>query len=158
MLTKTILTSALISTVSAHQVFQQLWINEVTPGPKVGIRMPPNNSPVKDIKSNDMACNVPVAGAAAVETIEAKAGDSVKVQWSPAVHPGPITHFLKRVDNAATDTGVGAGWFKIDELDTVNGKWASEVMKENDMMHNFKLPTGLSSGEYLVSQHNTPLL
>jgi cellulase len=45
---------------------------------------------------------------------------------------------------------VGAGWIKIDELDYVGGKWASEIMGAANMTHEFKLPTGLASGEYLV--------
>jgi cellulase len=153
MLTKTLLATALISAASAHQVLQQLWINNETPGLNVGIRKAPNNSPVKDIKSNDMACNVPVQGAPAVTTVEAKAGDPIKVQWSAIVHPGPITHFLRPVQDAVTDTGVGDGWFKIDELDFVNGQWASDVMKANGFTHEFKLPDGLASGQYLVSTH-----
>jgi cellulase len=152
MLTQTLLTSVLFSVVSAHQTLNQIWINNETPGYQVGVRKAPTNSPVKDIKGNDMACNVPT-NAAAVKTVEASAGDSIKVQWSPLVHPGPITHFLKPVTDAATDTGVGAGWFKIDELDFVDGKWASDVMIANNMTHDFKLPTGLASGEYLVSPH-----
>jgi cellulase len=150
MFSKALLATALISAVSAHQNFHQFWVNDETPGYQVGIRMPPSNSPVTDVKSNDMACNVPSTNSAAVKTVEASAGDSIKVQWDNSGHPGPITHFLKAVDDAATDTGAGAGWFKIDELDTVNGKWASEVMQANNMTHEFKLPTGLASGEYLV--------
>jgi cellulase len=157
MLTRTFLATALISAASAHQVLQQLWINNETPGLNVGIRKAPNNSPVKDIKSNDMACNVPVQGAPSVTTVEAKAGDPIKVQWSAIVHPGPITHFLKPVKDAATDTGVGDGWFKIDELDFVNGQWASDVMKANGFIHEFKLPEGIASGQYLVSSHLTVL-
>jgi cellulase len=157
MLTKTLLATALISAASAHQIFDQLWINNETPGLNVGIRAPPNNSPVKDVKSNDMACNVPVEGAAAVTTVEANAGDPIKVQWSAIVHPGPITHFLKPVKDAVTDTGVGDGWFKIDELDFDNGQWASEKMKANNFMHEFKLPDGLASGQYLVRKHPTNL-
>jgi cellulase len=152
MLTQTLLTAVLFSVASAHQTLKHLWINDKAPdGYGVGIRKAQTNSPVKDIKSDAMACNIPTTEP--VKTVAANAGDSIKVQWSPIVHPGPITHFLKPVANAATDTGVGAGWFKIDELDFVDGKWGSEVMIANNMTHDFKLPTGLASGEYLVSPH-----
>jgi cellulase len=152
MFCKALLTTALISAVSAHQNWHQLWINDVTPGNGVGIRMPPSNSPVTDLKSNDMACNVPSTNGAAVKTLDANAGDSIKVQWDQSGHPGPITHYVLPVKDAATATGAGAGWIKIDELDYVGGKWASEIMGANNMTHEFKLPTGLASGEYLVSQ------
>jgi hypothetical protein len=151
MYTKAIFATALISAVSAHQNLHQLWINDETPGYQVGIRMPPSNSPVTDVKSNDMACNVPSTTGATVKTVDAAAGDSIKVQWDQSGHPGPITHFLKAVDDATTDTGAGAGWFKIDEQDQVDGKWANEIMGANNMTHEFKLPTGLASGQYLVS-------
>ena len=36
----------LLSTAAAHQNFHQLWVNGVSPGYQVGIRMPPSNSPV----------------------------------------------------------------------------------------------------------------
>lgn len=151
MLSKTLLTTALVATASAHQNFHQFWINDETPGYQVGIRMPPSNSPVEDVTSDNIACNVPSTSGAAVETVDAKAGDSIKVQWDNSGHPGPITHFLKAVDDTATDTGVGGGWFKIDEFDTEGGKWANEVMQANNMTYEFKLPTGLASGQYLVS-------
>ncbi|KAF2829647.1 hypothetical protein CC86DRAFT_443802 [Ophiobolus disseminans] len=150
MLSKTIIATALISAVSAHQNWHQLWINNETPGYQVGIRMPPSNSPVVDVTSNDMACNVPSTNGGAVETVEANAGDSIKVKWDQSGHPGPITHFLLPVEDAATATGAGAGWFKIDEVDYVDGKWANEIMGANDMTHEFKLPTGLPSGQYLL--------
>ena len=156
MFSKAFLTTALISAVSAHQNWHQLWVNDVTPGYQAGIRMPPSNSPVTDVTSSDMACNVPSTNAATVETIEANAGDSIKVQWDQSGHPGPITHFLLPVDDAATATGVGAGWFKIDELDYVDGKWANEIMGANNMTREFKLPTGLASGQYLVGLRQLP--
>jgi cellulase len=152
MFSKAIIATALISAVSAHQNWHQLWINDETPGFDVGIRMPASNSPVRDITSDDMACNeggskVP----SGVETVPAKEGDTIKVQWDQSGHPGPITHFLYGpVDDASQATGIGAGWFKIDELNNVDGEWASEIMGKNNMTHEFKLPTGLATGEYLL--------
>ncbi|KAF1943092.1 hypothetical protein EJ02DRAFT_148062 [Clathrospora elynae] len=54
------------------------------------------------------------------------------------------------VDDASEVTAIVAGWFKIDELDNVGGKWASEIMGANNMTHEFTLPTGLASGDYLL--------
>ncbi|KAJ4368788.1 hypothetical protein N0V83_005870 [Neocucurbitaria cava] len=150
MFSKALLTTALISAVSAHQNWHQLWVNDVTPGYQVGIRMPPSNSPVTDVTSSDIACNVPSTTGAVVETVEASEGDTIKVQWDSSSHPGPITHMLMAVDDASTATGVGAGWFKIDELDYVDGQWANAIMEAVNMTHEFKLPTGLASGQYLL--------
>ncbi|KAF2450832.1 carbohydrate-binding module family 1 protein [Karstenula rhodostoma CBS 690.94] len=149
MFSKTILVSSLIAAVSAHQNFHQFWVNDETPGYQVGIRMPPSNSPVTDVKSEDIACNVNGQTGVA-DTVAASEGDSIKVQWDQSGHPGPITHMLfGPVDSAKAATGVGS-WFKIDELDNVDGKWANEIMGANNMTHEFKLPTGLPSGEYLL--------
>lgn len=41
-----ILALSMVAAVSAHQNFHQFWVNDVTPGYQVGIRMPPSNSPV----------------------------------------------------------------------------------------------------------------
>ncbi|KAI4680212.1 uncharacterized protein J4E88_006104 [Alternaria novae-zelandiae] len=152
MFTKAVFTSALLSAVSAHQNLHQLWVNDVTPGYQVGIRMPPSNSPVTDVTSDDIVCNVGGSKVpSGVETVAAAEGDTIKVQWDQSGHPGPITHMLYGpVDDAAQATGIGAGWFKIDELDQVGGKWANEIMGENNMTHEFALPTGLASGEYLL--------
>lgn len=152
MFTKAVFTSALLSAVSAHQNLHQIWVNDVTPGYQVGIRMPPSNSPVTDVTSDDIVCNVNGAKVpSGVETVAAKEGDTIKVQWDQSGHPGPITHMLYGpVDDASQTTGIGAGWFKIDELDYVDGKWANEIMGANNMTREFALPTGLASGEYLL--------
>jgi cellulase len=143
---------SLLAAVSAHQNLHQVWVNDVSPGYQIGLRMPPSNSPVTDVTSNDMACNVGGDTVpSGVETIAAAAGDSITVGWDTSGHPGPITHFLfGPVDSAAAESGVGAGWFKIDELDQTNGTWANEIMMAAGGNHTFKLPTGLAAGEYLL--------
>ncbi|KAH9905788.1 glycoside hydrolase [Xylariomycetidae sp. FL2044] len=142
---------SLVSAVSAHQNFHQFWVNDVSPGYQVGIRMPPSNNPVTDVTSNDIICNVDGTSGSGVETAAAAAGDTITVQWDQSSHPGPITHMLYGpVDDAAAATGVGAGWFKIDELDYVDGQWANEIMGADDMKHTFTLPADLATGEYLL--------
>ncbi|GAW25134.1 putative carbohydrate-binding module family 1 protein [Rosellinia necatrix] len=148
---KSLVSAALVAGVSAHQNFHQFWVNGVSPGYEVGIRMPPSNSPVTDVTSNDMACNVGGSSGAGVSTVAAKAGDTIKVQWDSSTHQGPITHMLYGpVGSAASASGVGAGWFKVDEQNYVDGKWANEIMMAADMTHTFKLPASLKSGEYLL--------
>lgn len=72
------------------------------------------------------------------------------MQWDSSSHPGPIQHYLfGPVADAAAATGVGS-WFKIDELTSENGTWANEIMLANNMTHEFSLPTGLASGDYLL--------
>ncbi|KAK6070236.1 endoglucanase II (glycosyl hydrolase family 61) [Seiridium cupressi] len=143
---------SLVAAVSAHQNFHQFWVNDVTPGYQVGIRMPPSNSPVTDVTSDDIACNVNGSDVpSGVTTATASEGDSITVNWDVSSHPGPITHFLfGPVDDAAQATGIGAGWFKIDERDYVDGAWANEYVGDNGGNYTFSLPTGLQSGDYLL--------
>ncbi|CAJ2509095.1 Uu.00g141210.m01.CDS01 [Anthostomella pinea] len=142
---------SLVAAVSAHQNFHQFWVSGETPGYQVGIRMPPSNNPVTDVTSTDIVCNVGGTDGTGVATVAAAAGDSIKVQWDQSSHPGPITHMLYGpVDSAAATTGVGAGWFKIDELDYVDGEWANVIMGADNMTHTFTLPAKLASGEYLL--------
>ncbi|KAF1992992.1 carbohydrate-binding module family 1 protein [Amniculicola lignicola CBS 123094] len=144
--------SVLAAVASAHQNLHQLWINDVSPGYQVAIRMPPSNSPVTDVTSNDMACNADGSSVpSGVETVAAAEGDSITVGWDASGHPGPITHFLfGPVDSAAEESGIGAGWLKIDELDYKNGTWANAIMQADGGNYTFSLPTGLASGEYLL--------
>ncbi|KAH9211796.1 glycosyl hydrolase family 61-domain-containing protein, partial [Leptodontidium sp. 2 PMI_412] len=151
MLTNAAIVVSLLTAVSAHQNFHQFWVNDVSPGYQVSIRMPPSNSPVTDLTSNDLACNVNGnVVPSGVTTTAANEGDTIKVQWDSSSHPGPITHFLYGpVNDATMATGVGS-WIKIDEFDSENGTWANEIMMAQDMTYSFKLPTGLTSGEYLL--------
>lgn len=151
MLTNAAIIASLLTAVSAHQNFHQFWVNDVSPGVDTGIRMPPSNSPVTDVTSDDITCNVGGNTVpSGVITTEANEGDTIKVKWDSSTHPGPITHMLYGpVDDATMATGVGS-WVKIDEFDSENGTWANEIMMAQDMTYSFKLPTGLASGEYLL--------
>ena len=109
-----------------------------------------------NIRGNDIACNVGGSKVpSGVKTIPANEGDTIKVQWDMSTHPGPITHMLfGPVADASRATGIGS-WFKIDEVNYVDGKWANEIMETQNMTYSFKLPRGLQSGEYLV-RHPLP--
>ncbi|KAF3121066.1 hypothetical protein TWF703_002218 [Orbilia oligospora] len=140
----------LVAQALAHQNLHQFWVNGVTPGYQVGIRMPPSNSPVTDVTSADIACNVNGSNGANVAVINASAGDTIEVQWDTSGHPGPIVHSLQGpLSSAKSASGVG-DWFKIQEQNYVNGKWANEVMLANAGKFSFKLPSNLASGEYLL--------
>jgi len=117
----------------------------------VSIRMPPSNSPVTDVTSDDITCNVNGNKVpSGVNTTAANAGDNITVQWDSSSHPGPIQHYLfGPVDDASEAAGVGS-WFKIDEFVQDNGTWANAIMEQNNMTYSFNLPADLASGEYLL--------
>ncbi|KAB8304106.1 hypothetical protein EYC80_003527 [Monilinia laxa] len=151
MFSKSIVVASLLAAVNAHQNFHQFWVNGVSPGYQTSIRMPPSNSPVTDVTSDDITCNVNGnVVPSGVNTTAAKEGDTITVQWDPSTHPGPIQHYLfGPVDDASQATGIGE-WFKIDEYVEVNGTWASNLMDAGNMSYTFNLPTGMATGEYLL--------
>ncbi|KAF5872121.1 putative glycoside hydrolase family 61 protein [Botrytis fragariae] len=151
MFSKSIIAASLLTAVTAHQNFHQFWVNGVSPGYQVSIRMPPSNSPVLDVASDNITCNVNGnVVPSGVNTTAANEGDAITVQWDSSTHPGPIQHYLfGPVDDASMATGIGS-WFKIDEYIEVNGTWASNLMDAGNMSYTFNLPTGMATGEYLL--------
>ncbi|RDW84507.1 hypothetical protein BP6252_02097 [Coleophoma cylindrospora] len=146
-----VIAASLATVVSAHQNFHQFWVDGVSPGYQVAIRMPPSNSPVTNVSSDDIACNVNGQNVpSGVSTATAAAGANFTVQWDSSSHPGPIQHFLfGPVTNASLATGVGS-WVKIDEWDETNGTFASNIMEANGMTYSFNLPTNIANGDYLL--------
>jgi len=71
--------AAAVAVANAHTTLWNIYINDVDQG--VGnsaagyIRSPPNNSPVKDITSKDLTCNV--NNVATAKTVSVAAGDKV---------------------------------------------------------------------------------
>jgi len=65
-------------------------------------------------------------------------------------HAGPVLAYLKRVDNAKTDSGVGNGWFKIMEGGLSNGKWATNVVIDNKGNQVINIPKCIANGQYLL--------
>lgn len=73
---------AFAGTALGHAQIFRLWVNDVDQGngQKVYIRSPPNNSPVKDLASPDLVCNV--NGGTPVDSfVKAAAGDKLSVEW-----------------------------------------------------------------------------
>ena len=76
---------ALTAHASAHATIQAVWINGEDQGLNGGyIRSPPSNSPVKDLTSKDLTCNV--NNVAASKYLSVKPGDTVS-SMSPSIQP-----------------------------------------------------------------------
>lgn len=84
--------SLAVSDVSAHYIFQQLTTGGTKHGVFQYIRQNSNyNSPVTDLTSNDLRCNVGASGSG-TETVTVKAGDSFVFSLdTPVYHQGPIS-------------------------------------------------------------------
>ncbi|PWY89172.1 hypothetical protein BO70DRAFT_359479 [Aspergillus heteromorphus CBS 117.55] len=143
---------------SAHTTVQAVWINGVDQG--LGntddgyIRTPPSNSPVKDVTSTDMTCNVN-GDEAAAKTLSVKSGDVVTFEWHhenrdasddiiASSHLGPVMVYM-----APTTKGSdGSNWVKIAEDGYDDGTWAVTKLINNKGKHNITVPD-VPAGNYL---------
>ncbi|KIY66117.1 lytic polysaccharide monooxygenase [Cylindrobasidium torrendii FP15055 ss-10] len=134
-------------TASAHYIFTTL----VTEGSTstAAVRQPINNSPVTDVESDDVTCNV--TPGEATETVEVAAGSLVGfLVDSPLYHQGPAAIYLGQAPSAAADwDGSGANWFKIAEWGAVFEPEFTFV-DYNLSAINTTIPASVPAGEYLV--------
>ncbi|KAK3689888.1 glycosyl hydrolase family 61-domain-containing protein [Podospora appendiculata] len=153
---------AAASAASAHTIFVQLSAGGTTNPVSYGIRTPTYDGPITDVTSNDLACNGgPNPTTPSANIITVTAGSTVKAVWRhtltsgaddiiDASHKGPTLAYLKKVDNALTDTGIGGGWFKIQESGYSNGKWAVDTVIANGGLQYIDIPACLPNGQYLL--------
>ncbi|KAM0342815.1 hypothetical protein ACHAPU_009179 [Fusarium lateritium] len=152
-------TLAMATTVTAHAQVYSLWVNgkDQGDGRNVYIRSPESNSPVKDLTSPDLVCNVNGAKAAP-KFAKAAAGDEVTFEWYhdnrgddiiASSHVGPIITYV--APYTETD-GTGAIWTKIAEDGYSGGKWAVDKLIANKGKATFTLPSSLKAGKYIVRQ------
>ena len=140
------------STVSAHTIFVALEAGGTTNPVGHGVRAAKLDSPIQNVASNDMACNGASNSVMSTDKIiNVEAGSTVKAVWRhtlqsgandvmDASHKGPTIAYLKKVDNALTDSGVGGGWFKIQEDGHNNGQWGTSTVISNGGLHSMYVP------------------
>ncbi|PYH76780.1 hypothetical protein BO82DRAFT_358825 [Aspergillus uvarum CBS 121591] len=144
--------------VDAHTTVFAVWINGEDQG--LGnsasgyIRSPPSNSPVKDVTSTDITCNVN-GDQAAAKTLSVKGGDVVTFEWHhdsrdasddiiASSHKGPVMVYM-----APTTAGSsGKNWVKIAEDGYSDGTWAVDTLIANSGKHNITVPD-VPAGDYL---------
>jgi hypothetical protein len=162
---KLLLPLAAASVASAHTIFTHLVAGGKEYGQGVGVRIPSYNGPIEDVSSNSMACNGnPNPTSSSPTIIDVRAGDEVTAVWRymltttgtapndimDSTHKGPTMAYLKKVSNAASDTGVGGGWFKIQEDGFSNGVWGTEKVINGKGIHKIKIPDCIEPGQYLL--------
>ncbi|KXJ94625.1 glycosyl hydrolase family 61-domain-containing protein [Microdochium bolleyi] len=153
--------AGLVSTVSGHAMIRGVFVNgaEKPDGQNVYIRSPPNNSPVKALDTPALNCGVN-GGKAAPQFVSAAAGDTITTEWFhntrgddiiDGSHKGPIITYIAKY---TTGDGSGPIWSKIDEsgLSADGTTWAVDTLIKNKGKYNFKLPSALAAGKYLVRQ------
>ena len=126
-----LLLAAAVQGALSHTIFTQLNGNPVS----YAIRDPSYDGPITDVTTNDIACNGgpnPTTPSSAKITVAA--GSQAKLTWRHTLtsdasdvidssHKGPVMAYMKKVSNAVTDVGYGAGWFKIASDGFSNNAW-----------------------------------
>ncbi|KAG7443768.1 glycoside hydrolase family 61 protein [Guyanagaster necrorhizus] len=133
--------------VSAHYIWTTLVAGDTVS--KTAVRQPPSNSPVLDVTSDDIRCNVSPANATA--TVSVAAGDIVGFQLDNTIyHLGPAALYLGKAPSTAADwDGSGANWFKIAEWGAVFEPSFSFIDYGASAL-NATIPSSVPAGEYLA--------
>jgi len=139
----------LASQVSSHYIFETFTANGVTNAPYTYVRKNTNyNSPVTDLTSNDLRCNVGGESGVNTTTVSVAAGSSVAFTSDVAVyHDGPISVYMaKATTTAAAFDGSGDVWFKILDIGPIfpGGTW------DLKQTYTFDIPSCIPAGDYLV--------
>jgi len=150
--------SLAVGEVSAHYIFQQLSVNGVSNPTWKYIRQHTNyNSPVTDLNSNDLRCNVGATTGGNTETVTVAAGSSFTFKLdTPVYHQGPVSVYMSKAPGAAKDYDGSGGWFKILDLGpSFNGGSASWPMsgefKFFRLLSNYLSITWLETNQPLVA-------
>ncbi|KAK7747796.1 hypothetical protein SLS62_008832 [Diatrype stigma] len=159
----TTVAAACAGLASGHTIFVQLEADGTTNPISQGVRTVSYDGPISDVSTNSLACNGPPNDApkATDAVIEVKAGSTVNAIWRHTLtsgpedvmdpsHLGPTIAYLKKVDDATTDSGVGDGWFKIQEDGLSGGTWGTSNVINNGGKHAIPIPSCLPDGQYLL--------
>ncbi|KAI8963725.1 glycoside hydrolase family 61 protein [Daldinia sp. FL1419] len=136
--------------VSAHYIFQALAKGTAKGVPYEYVRRNSNyNSPVTDLSSPDLRCNVGGATGGNTSTLDINAGDPFTFTLDTAVyHQGPISLYMSKAPGAVADYDGSGDWFKINDWAPVfSGGQASWTMKDT---YSYTIPKCIPSGEYLL--------
>ncbi|KAJ8521667.1 hypothetical protein ONZ45_g1661 [Pleurotus djamor] len=153
----------------AHTIFQELHVNGVPQGHKVGIRVPWYDGPIEDVNSNDIICNGginPYLEPISQTIIDVPAGAEVTAEFHHTIHganpsdssdpidpthKGPLLAYLAKVDSALDLDVTGLDWFKIYEDGYGPGtQWAVDRLIANNGLVSFTIPECIPPGEYLL--------
>ncbi|KAJ0160984.1 putative endo-beta-1,4-glucanase D [Colletotrichum tanaceti] len=155
-----------VNEASGHYIFQQLSIGSIRYGVFQHIRKNTNyNSPVTDLASNDLRCNVGGASGAQTTVANVKPGDSFTFTLDIAVyHQGPIlsvsspgaaqrgSRFLSKAPSHVQDYDGSGKWAKFKDFGpTFSNGQATWPLRQT---YEHKIPTCLRDGEYLLRIHN----
>ncbi|EPS42243.1 hypothetical protein H072_3775 [Dactylellina haptotyla CBS 200.50] len=139
----------MLQTASAHYIFQTLNGG----APYLYFRTNTNyNSPVTDLTSTDLRCNVGALTGGSTSTYTVAAGTKVTLGLDTAVyHQGPVIFYMGKVPSGATAQswdGSGVNWFKFDQRGpTFSGGTSTWPMSQT---YDVTIPAGIPAGQWLL--------
>ncbi|KAI8627609.1 endoglucanase II [Xylariaceae sp. FL1651] len=142
-------TALAVNGVSAHYIFQQFTAGSTKFDVYQYIRKNSNyNSPVTDLSSTDLRCNVGATGSG-TDTIAMTAGESFTFTLDTAVyHQGPISIYMSKAPSTAAAYDGSGEWFKIkDFAPTFSGGSATWDMAQT---YTYQIPKCIQNGDYLL--------
>ncbi|KAH9893680.1 carbohydrate-binding module family 1 protein [Xylariomycetidae sp. FL2044] len=159
--------AALATKVAGHSLFQALWVDGVDMAGQC-IRMPSSNTPVTNVNSADIRCNVGgtrgVSGKCAVKpgsivTVEMHAQPGDRSCGSEAIggaHYGPVNVYMSQVPDATKADG-STPWYKIfaDSWSAKGSVGDSDNWGTNDLNSccgkmDVPIPADTPAGDYLL--------
>jgi hypothetical protein len=146
---------ALAGNASGHYIFQQLSVGSTKYPVYEYIRKNTNyNSPVTDLSSNDLRCNVGGSSGSATSTVSVRAGEQFTFTLDTAVyHQGPVSVYMSRAPGSVSSYDGSGGWFKIrDWGPTFSG--GSGTWPYLSLSYTFNIPSCIADGEYLLRIQN----
>ncbi|KAI1184598.1 lytic polysaccharide monooxygenase [Nemania serpens] len=140
--------------VSGHYIFQALAKGTAKGTPYEFVRRNTNNnSPVTDLASNDLRCNVGGATGGSTSTLAMNAGDQFTFSLDQAVyHQGPVSIYMSKAPGTAAEYDGSGDWFKIyDWGPKFGGGQAQWTLAAS---YTGTIPKCIPAGEYLLRIQN----
>ncbi|KAI1363732.1 glycoside hydrolase family 61 protein [Xylaria arbuscula] len=136
--------------VSGHYIFQALAKGSAKGTAYEFVRHNTNmNSPVTDLSSNDMRCNVGGATAGSTKTLALNAGDSFTFSLDqPVYHQGPVSLYMSKAPSTSANYDGSGDWFKI--FDWGPNFSSGQAQWTMSGTYTGTIPRCIPSGEYLL--------
>ncbi|KAJ8132018.1 hypothetical protein O1611_g1607 [Lasiodiplodia mahajangana] len=148
---KTLAVAALAApTVSGHYIFQSLAKGTAKGTPYQYVRHNTNmNSPVTDLSSKDMRCNVGGATGGSTSTLALNAGDQFTFSLDQALyHQGPVSLYMSKAPTTAAEYDGSGDWFKIFDWGPKFGNGQAQWTMTGS--YSGTIPKCIPNGEYLL--------
>ncbi|KIW02156.1 uncharacterized protein PV09_06640 [Verruconis gallopava] len=144
--------ATLLNAVRAHYVFSKIKVNGIESEEYEVIRRNTNGeSPITDLEDPELRCNVGASNKVnGTKTVIVESGSNITwVTETYIYHPGPLSVFMTRVDNASTADG-STEWFKILDIGPKFTKRGGDWRHIQQSEFNVTVPPCLATGQYLM--------